>query len=59
MNAVEMLSLRRLFGVSLANRIRNEEIRRMAGTSERIQTDTKYQHNYHCNAHYILMFRSS
>ena len=32
MNAVEMQSLRRICGVSLADRIRNEEIHRMAGT---------------------------
>ena len=34
MNAVEMRSLRRICGVSLADRIRNEEVHRMAGTNE-------------------------
>ena len=34
MNAVEMRSLRRICGVSLADRIRNEEIPKMAGISE-------------------------
>ena len=34
MNAVEMRSLRRIYGVNLADRIRNEERHRMTGTSE-------------------------
>ena len=34
MNAGEIQCLRRICGVSLADRIRNEEIHRMAGTSE-------------------------
>ena len=34
MNAVEMRSLRRKCGVSLADRIRNEEVHRKAGTTE-------------------------
>ena len=33
-NGVEMQSLRKIYRVSLADRIRNEEIHRMAGTSE-------------------------
>ena len=34
MNAVEMRSLRRICAVSLDDRFRNEEVQRMAGTSE-------------------------
>ena len=34
MNVVEMQSLRRICGVNLADRIHNEEIHRLAGTSE-------------------------
>ena len=41
MNAVEMRSLRRICGVSLADRIRNEEVRRMAGTSEDVMVRMK------------------
>ena len=33
-NAVEMRSLRRIYGVNLADRIRNKEIQRTTGTSE-------------------------
>ena len=36
-NAVEMRSLRKLCGVTLTNRIRNEEIRRMAGFQESVR----------------------
>ena len=36
MNAVEMRSLRKLCGVTLADQIRNEEIRRMAGLKESV-----------------------
>ena len=41
MNAVAMRSLRRICGVSLADRIRNEEVHRMAGTSEDVTVRTK------------------
>ena len=41
MNAVEMPYLRRICGVSLAGRIRNEEILRMAGTSEDVTVRMK------------------
>ena len=41
MNAVEMRSLCRICGVSLADRIRNEEIHRMAGTSEDVTVRMK------------------
>ena len=41
MNAVEMRSLRRICAVSLADRIRNEEIHRMAGTSEDVTVRMK------------------
>ena len=41
MNAVEVRSLRRICGVSLADGIRNEEIRRMAGTSENVTVRMK------------------
>ena len=41
MNAVEMRSLRRICGVSLADRIRNEEVHRMAGTSEDVTVRMK------------------
>ena len=34
MNTVEMRSLRGICGVSLADRIHNQDIHRMAGTSE-------------------------
>ena len=40
MNAVEMPSLRRICGVSLADRIHNEEIHRMAGISEDVTVRT-------------------
>ena len=41
MNAVEMRSFHRICGVSLADRIRNEEIHRMAGTSEDVMVRVK------------------
>ena len=41
MNAVEMRSLRRICGVSLADRIRNEEIHKMTGTSGNFTVRTK------------------
>ena len=41
MNAVEMRSLRRIFGVSLADRIRNGDVHRMAGTSEDVTVRMK------------------
>ena len=41
MNAVEMQSLRRMCGVNLTDRIRNEEIHRMAGTSEDVTVRMK------------------
>ena len=41
MNAVVMRSLRSICGVSLADRIRNEEVHRMAGTSEDITVRMK------------------
>ena len=41
MNAVEMRALRRIYGVSLADRIRNEEVHRMAGTSEDVPVRMK------------------
>ena len=41
MNAMEMRSLRRLCGVSLAMRSRYKEIHRMAGTSEDITVRMK------------------
>ena len=41
MNAVEMRSLRRICGVSLADRIRNEEIHKMANTSEDVTVGMK------------------
>ena len=41
MNAVEMRSLRTICGVSLADRIRNEEIHRMAGTNEDVTVRMK------------------
>ena len=41
MNAVEMRSLRRMCGVSLADRICNQEIHRMAGTSEDVTVRMK------------------
>ena len=41
MNAVEMPYLRRICGVSLAGRIRNEEVHRMAGTSEDVTVRMK------------------
>ena len=41
MNAVEMRSLRRICGVSLADRIRNEEVHRMAGTNEDVTVRMK------------------
>ena len=41
MNAVEMQSLRSIYGVSLADRIRNEEIHRMAGTSDDVTVRMK------------------
>ena len=41
MNAVEMRSLRRICGVSLADGIRNEEIHRIAGTSEDVTVRIK------------------
>ena len=41
MNAVEMRSLRRICEVSLAYRIRNEDIHRMAGTSEHVTVSMK------------------
>ena len=34
MNAMEMQSIRKICGVSLADRIRNEEVHRMVGTSK-------------------------
>ena len=40
-NAVEMRSLRRICGVSLADRIRNEEVHRIAGTSEDVTVRMK------------------
>ena len=40
-NAVEMRSLHRVCGVSLADRIRNEEIHRMANTSEDVTVGMK------------------
>ena len=43
MNAVEMRSLRRICGVSLADRFRNKEIHRVAGTSEDVgENEEKY-----------------
>ena len=41
MNAVEMRSLRRICGVRLADRIRNEEIYRMVDTSEDVTVKLK------------------
>ena len=41
MNAVEMRSVRRICGVSLADRIHNEEVHRMAGTSEDVTVRMK------------------
>ena len=41
MNAVEMRSLRRICEVSLADRIRNEKIHRIAGTSEDVTVKMK------------------
>ena len=41
MNAVEIRSLRRICGVSLAHRIRNEEVHRMADTSEDVTVRKK------------------
>ena len=41
MNAVEMRSLRRICGVSVADRIHNEEIHRRAGTSEDVTVRMK------------------
>ena len=41
MNAAEIQSLRRICGVSLANRICNEEIQRTAGTSEDVTVRMK------------------
>ena len=41
MNAVEIRSFRRTSGVSLADRIRDEKIREMAGTSEDITVRRK------------------
>ena len=41
MNAVKMQSLRRICGVSLADRIRNKEIHRMVGISEDVTVRMK------------------
>ena len=41
MNAVEMRSLRRICGASLADRIRDEEIHNMAGTSKDVTVRMK------------------
>ena len=41
MNAVEMQSLRRICGVSLVDRIRNEEVHGMAGTSQDVTVRMK------------------
>ena len=41
MNAVEMRSLRRICGVSLADRIRNEEVHKMIGASEDVMVRMK------------------
>ena len=41
MNAVEMQSLRRICGVSFADRIRNEEVHRIAGTNEDVTVRMK------------------
>ena len=41
MNAVEMQSLHRICGVSLAVQIRNEEVHRIAGTSEDVTVRMK------------------